>query len=332
MEINEFTSQKGLIFEPANLDLLEGRKDNKISILYGETYDEFGHTIDSMKYYLFLANLVDVLKAKGYNVDARVLIADIAAVRNTNSGQEEKAMHLGKQRGAFVEKVKQIYNCDFRVQYMSEFIASEEFKNRFKQVKNICFANEDLKKMVRDSVPPDRLHKSEQNEYQYSLEEIATITGLDIKIGPPRERLYDGIANIIAKRLSTPPLIPIYLTMSQPVGLQFDIFITNKDLEEYGLTPYKAGSKGLQDYRILPGKTRGEYAKHLIEQSFISENPDLPNPVLDIAIIAEMAKQRLEGSLKPINLHEQFYNGVLKVGELKKIAADNVSTYILDKF
>jgi len=330
--MDEFVSQKGLVFETPDLRSLEDRKNRKITILYGETYDEFGNTIDSMKYYLFLANLVDVLKSRGFETDARVLVADTAAVRNADDSKKEKVLQLGKQRGEFVERVRQIYNCNFRVQYMSEFIESEDFKKTFRQVKEICFANEDLKKMVRDSVPPDRLHKSEQNEYQYSLEEISTITGLDIKVGPPRERLYDGIANIVAERLGKQKLLPIYLTMSQPLGLQFDFFILNKDLEEYGLTPYKADSKGLLANRILPGKTTPEYARKIIQESFISNNPELPNPVLDMAMIAEMARQRLEGNIKPITFHSQFYGGKISSDDLKQLAAENVRKYIIDKF
>lgn len=59
------------------------------------------------------------------------------------------------------------------------------------------------------------------------------------------------------------------------------------------MTPYKAGSNKLQEYRIVLGETPLSRAKTLIETSFESINKDVVHPVLDLYAMTELAKRLL---------------------------------------
>jgi len=334
MKMNDLLLQKGLVLEYPSIDSIKRRMretgDDKLKILYGETYDEFGNTIDSVKYYIFVANLVDVLKNEGIKSDARILVADTGVTRNIPE-EKELALKLGKNRGQFVDKVKDVYGCGYRTQFMSEFIETLEFQQRLKHLQMVCKADSILMGMVEKSAPPDKLEITRKQGFLYSFEELATIHGLDLKVGPPRETLYDEISREISRREGTKELLPIYLTPSYPLDVNFDYFIKHPEIERDGLTPYKAKSKGMTDHRILIGKSTENDVKKLIENSFLSKDSTLPNPVLDMAIIGEMAKQRLEGRLQPITLHNDFYSEKINPTELKQIAISNVTNYIIKK-
>ena len=335
MKLDDLLLQKGLVFDYSPIESIKRRMedvgDGKLQILYGETYDEFGDPIDSVKYYLFVANLVDVLKKVAVKTDARILVADTAASRNVPPEEEESVMNLGRIRGQFVNKVKRVYNCDYKLQYMSEFIETPEFQQRLKRLQTVCKADPLLMRMIEKSAPPDKLEITRRQGFLYSFEEIATIHDLDLKVGPPRETVYDEITKEISKREGTKELLSIYLTPSYPLDVKFDYFIRHPEIERDGLTPYKAKSKGMTDHRILIGKSTENNVKNLIENSFLSTNSTLPNPALDMAIIAEMAKQRLEGRLQPITLHNDFYSGKISPADLKQMAIKNVTKYVLNK-
>jgi len=166
----------------------------------------------------------------------------------------------------------------------------------------------------------------------YSFDEITTIMGLDIKVGPPREDLYDTIARQIAKIENSRGLISLFLTPTFPLGKKWDYFFSNKGIEHHGITAYKGGSKRLQNHRILVGRTQLDYAKELINSSFISTNPELPNPVLDIGLICEMARKRLEKNDSPVTLAQEFYSGNINPNQLKEKVSQSLETNVLSKF
>ena len=93
-----------------------------IQLFYGETYDQVGNPIDSMKYYFFVSELARSLAAEGIAVDPSILIADTAACRNVGKKQEELFMRLGEDRVKFVQQVNDTYRTGLRVIKMSDFI------------------------------------------------------------------------------------------------------------------------------------------------------------------------------------------------------------------
>lgn len=306
-------------------------KNRPFEVFYGETYDGSGDTIDSMKYYFFVANMARALREEGLQVDPQILIADTAACRNVAPELERKYMLLGQDRAEFVERINKVYGTGLKVVMMSDYIHTPEFVRKREEIMKLCKSDPELMAKVEKTVPESKLELEREKGFMYSFDEIATIIDLDLKVGPPREDLYDGVAREIATKQNKPGLMSLFLTPTFPLGKNWAYFFANEGIEYHGITAYKAGSKRLQEFRIRPGRTTLEQAKELIDSSFISTNPELPNPVLDVGIICEMARQRLEGNDSPITLAQEFYSGKISSDELKERVTLSVGMNILDK-
>jgi len=303
-----------------------------IKIFYGETYDEKGHPIDSMKYYFFVSYLADALRDEGINVDSSILIADTAACRNVEDGKRGYYMSLGNERFHFVNRVNDIYGTNLRLVKMSDYIDSPEFTKEREILMETCKASSELMKAVEKTVPESKVDIEREKDFLYSFDEIASIIDLDIKVGPPREDLYDNIARSIAKQRGQKEIMSLFLSPTFPLGMGWAYFFINEGIEDRGITAYKAGSKRLQRNRIIVGNSNPDYIKSLIKESFISINPLLPNPVLDIGIICELAKKRLGGDKSPITIAEEFYKGGISPEKLKEKVGNDVDNYIISKF
>jgi len=315
------------ILERANLV-----KPGPVKLFYGETYDEKGPPVDSMKYYFFVSNLAEALQKEGINVDPIILIADTAACRNAEKDKEKYTMVLGEERLRFVQDVNEIYNAGLHLLRMSDFIESSEFTERRRELMEICRGNSEFMEAIEKTVPDSQVIIERKNNFRYSFDEITTIIDLDVKIGPPRENLYDDVARKIAREKEQKELISLFLTPTFPLGLSWAYFFINNEIEGNGITAYKAGSKKLHRNRIIVGNSSPEFARDLIQNSFISINPSLPNPVLDLGIISEMAQRRLESDDSPITLADDFYVGKITASQLKEKVGSDVEKYILSKF
>lgn len=332
-KIQEFLTQKGLVVAAPTAEEIIKRAEEtkKLKILYGETYDLHGEPIDSLKHYFFVANLAKVLNDVGIESEPTILVANSAVCRNTPEEDHAEVMEHGKKRANLLKKVNSVYKTDLKTMFMSDYIDTAQFKEKVENVKKKCLNNPHLMAMLEKTVPSDKIEIERKKEFQYSFEEVATILDFDIKVGPPREKFYDEIANSIAKNLNFKGLLPVYLTPSYPLGLKFDFFLSNPEIEEYGVTAYKAGSKGLQNNRIIIGKTSKDDLKNLIEKTFISSNSSLPNPTLDLCIISEIAKQRIGNQTGKNDLYDNFYSGKINSNDLKKMAIENVYNFVLSK-
>ncbi|MEK6890591.1 MAG: hypothetical protein AABX03_00470 [Nanoarchaeota archaeon] len=335
MNLNEILSQEGLVTQTPNVDEVVRRASGvqrPLKVFYGETYDSHGNTIDSMKYYFVVANIGRALKDFGFEVDPVVLVADVAACRNVDRKLERHYLALGEERADFVQKTSDVYGLSLRVLKMSDYLHTDEFQAELKRVSEICMADNQLMKMVERSVPESKIEIERKKKFAYSFDEITTIMDLDIKVGPPREDLYDGIARNIAEREGKNPLMSVFLNPTFPLGKDWAYFFAHEGIEGHGITAYKAGSKGLHKHRILVGRTTCEEARSLINSSFISINPELPNPVLDVAVISEMATKRLNNDDSPSSLYREFYTGKISQAELKERVAEELNKNILSKF
>ncbi|MBU2640116.1 MAG: hypothetical protein KKG75_05440 [Nanoarchaeota archaeon] len=334
MKLNEILSQQGVVLQsPSDGDIRNRARDvQPVKLFYGETYDDKGETLDSMKYYFFVDALSQSLLQEGFETDPVILVADTAACRNVSRGLERIYMKLGEERARFVETVNDTYGTGLRVVKMSEYISTPEFQEHLRGIIETCRDDSKLMEAVERTVPESKLEIERSRGFGYSFDEIATIIDLDVKIGPPREDLYDGIAREIARRRKEKELMSLFLTPTFPLGKRWDYFFSNEGIEDHGITAYKGGSKRLQGNRILIGKTRIEYAENLIDASFMSENPVLPNPVLDAGIITEMAKRRLKGDDSPITLADDFYSGRLSQEELRRKVVEQLGEYVLSQF
>jgi hypothetical protein len=338
MQLTELLSQKGLVLghSPMEsiLDRINKRKASStaLSIIYGETFDEKGHPIDSLKYYFFVSMLSKILtNLYEINITPTILIADLGVYRNYPA-EIEQFKKIAEERKKFADKVKKIYKCTYEVRLMSDFVSTNEFGKKLQKIKEVSFANPIVLEMIEKTVPEDRLEMERKRGYAYSFEEIATILGLDIKVGPPREKLYDRTANLFLKYFDVEPLLSIYLYPTYPLGLPYGAYLSSPSIKEFGLTPYKVGSGDMTANRIALGKTSLEEIKNLIENTQVSQSTKRPNPILDLLIITEMAKQHLEGEFKYITIYDEFYSQKVNIRTLKDIAYKNLKEYVLKFF
>jgi len=253
-----------------------------IRLVYGETYDEFGPTIDSLKYYFFVALLKRELEKMGTVVDATIIVGDLHSTMNKLVKDKEALLGESAQRLQFVCKISDRFKLNLKPVRMSELFQETSFSERLKTIRPAFENSPELREVARTTVLRNRLKQEEQVGFQYTLEEVSLITGYDVKIGPPREAQYDRIARSVGSSVGNKDFCGLYLTPAYPLGVGFDYFISHPEIEEYGLTPYKAGSNKLQANRILLGKTGRATCKELISMSFTPINPALPNAVFDL--------------------------------------------------
>jgi hypothetical protein len=336
MDLATLLSQRGLVHSSSGLDKIAERAQARkasgtpMRILYGETFDDKGHSIDSLKYYLFVDLLSKVLSEKyGVKVEPTILVADLGVFRN-EPDQMEKNRELAKARVAFANKAKEIYGCDYQVALLSEISQTPEFAAKLEKIREVTMGNEEMIKIIETTVPADRLEEERKRQYAYPFEEIAMILGYDIKMGPPREQLYDDTANLFLQHFKVDPLLAVYLTPSYPLGLEYGAYLGMPNMAAYGLTPYKVGSGKLAANRIAVGSTTPDEAKKLIMATPISRSPKKPNPLIDISIIAELAREHLKGEFGPIHTYENFYSGSQQLDREAIFKA--VEEYILKKF
>jgi len=233
MSLENLLTQKGLVLQSPNTEEVLARAKSKkqpLKIFYGETYDNYGNTIDSMKYYFFVSELARTLKQEGVEVDPIILVADTAACRNVSPDLERKYMRLGDERAEFVEKANEIYGLGLRVLRMSEYIHTKEFQDERERIMQICKSDPDLMVGVEKTVPESKIEEERKKGFMYSFDEITTIMDLDIKVGPPREDLYDNIARELARREGKAPLMSLFLTPTFPVGKNWAYFFAQEGI------------------------------------------------------------------------------------------------------
>ncbi len=295
--------------------------------MYGETYDRFGATFDSLKYYFTVALIG---RAAGPTAVPSILIADIASCRNEPEERHDELMAIGAAKVNFVRAVSNFYSLGLRVVAMSEYLDTDAFQDRLRRIRAHAANEQRIFEWVKQTVPASKVAIEQEKDFAYAFEEIATIIEYDIKVGPPRERFYDEPARLIAGAIAVPPLCSVYLHPTFPLGVGPDLFLSSPEIEEFGVTAYKAGSKGLEKNRIILGQTSQERLAALIQRSFVSKKREVPNPVLETAVVAEMARQWMENDHRPIELRAAFYRGDISPAQLKQLALQSAKRYVVE--
>lgn len=263
----------------------------RIRILYGETYDQFGVTLGSLKYYFLIHILHLLLEEVGFRVESDILLCDIAAKMNDSV----KDQHLLEKQKAYrvelFEKLKKKYNLKSDLKLLSEIKKREFFRENMTSVYKSYQENDLFKEILKRTVKEDFYTEEIRKKFLYAREEISVILNYDFKLGPPKEIFYDKAANIILNQETVPKLIGLYAKPTYPLGVNFDFFIENEEIEKYGLTPYKAGSYKLQDHRIIINHTSNKKLKKLIDYTYIPKDDNLPNPLLDLVLVSDLSKR-----------------------------------------
>jgi len=302
--------------------VLSAPKSVPIRLVYGETFDAHGLTVDSLKYYFFTALLGGLLEREGYTVTASVITGDLHSIKNKIVADKDGLLGSAAERSDFMTKIKDVFGLRFDSLLMSDLFESDDYKKRLATITPIFQNSAELQAVARKTVLVNRLAQEEKSGFAYTLEEVALITGFDIKIGPPREQHYDKLARTLGPEVGNADFRGLYLAPTYPLGLGLDYFVTHPEIEEFGLTPYKAGSNQLQDSRIVLGVTTAADCKRLIDTSFVAKNPILPNPVLDIYIIAQLAEAFLTGNNFEIDEDLLGDPAALKIAAYEKLIAN----------
>lgn len=301
-------------------------KKKSVKLIYGETYDRFGITIDSLKYYFYLSLLHRELETLGVNVSSYVMIGDLHSIKNRIVTDKKELFAQAEERLLVLNKIKTKYNLKFNTILMSDAFEQVNFKDKIDAVKRIFDNTPECKQIAQKTVLKNRLAQEEKVGYQYTIEEVALIMDYDIKVGPPREVYFDQLARLVATKLNKDILCGIYLKPTYPLGLGFDYFLQHPEIEEYGLTPYKAGSNKLQDNRIVLGNTIRNQFDRLLETTFIPKNLELPNPLLDLLTITDLAKSCLNNKVILSNYQEL----VKETDKFKNILQEQLKLYIYE--
>ncbi len=283
MNLQKLLANKCLVQKAGSLVV---DKSKPIRIIYGETYDEYGLTIDSLKYYLFLSLLHKTLEEMGITVESFVIIGDLHSIKNKIVKNKDGLLSDAKARLDQINKIKSKLKLKFKPVLMSNLFKETRYLDRLSTITKKFNDSDELKQIAKNTVLQNKQSQEEKTGFGYTLEEVALIMDFDIKIGPPREIYYDQLAQKLGSSLQG-----IYLRPTYPLGVNFDFYINNPEIEEFGLTPYKAGSNKMQDQRIILGKTSEQTIRDLINSSYIPQNIFLANPILDLACIVGMAYQ-----------------------------------------
>ncbi|OGD61959.1 hypothetical protein A2160_01195 [Candidatus Beckwithbacteria bacterium RBG_13_42_9] len=287
------------------------QKKRPIKLIYGETYDQFGITIDSLKYYFFLSLFHRCLENQGIEVESSVMVADRASVLNPLVRDKDELLGQAKKRVAFLNKIIHFYGLPIKPVLMSDFFRGKQLQNQLKEISSFAINSKEALDLLEKTVLKNRLKQEKQSGFRYGIEAMVTAMQFNIKIGPPREQFYDRASNIVAKEFKQEKLHSVYLRPTHPLGKDFLFFISHPEIEEYGLTPYKAGSNQLQNYRVILGKTTLDDLKQLIDNSFVANNLKLANPVFDLYFMAELAQKLLQKDFSfPSYKEDLFKNDV----------------------
>ena len=295
---------------------------------YGETYDSLGMTIDSLKYYFFLSLLHRNLAKLGTNIESTVVIADTASGINKSSQKLNADIdQIGKDRLNYCEKIKKHFHLPLNFVLMSNLFSSDEIDSRIKLVESVGQNNTKVIKILSKTVLKNKIKQEQDSGFRYGLEAIATGSMFDIKIGPPREKYYDQAAKIICKKLKLKQLNSIYLQPTFPLGQDFSYFLMHPEIEKFGLTPYKAGSNQMQDFRIVLNKTTKAEVGDLVNSTYVTDNPTLPNPVLDLLFIADMAQNLKNNNYTfPVYKKDKYKN----ISELKQQTIEKIQKLLIE--
>ncbi len=290
-----------------------GMMSGQVRILYGETYDKYGITIDSLKYYLFLEYLARII---GGNVECNVVEGDLHSVINPSVVEKDLLLREGERR---VGQIKKIFSglglSHVTVRLMSELFKDAGTIDLVNKISTLVKGREDLQNLLAPTVLKNRVAQEKESGFRYAAEAIGLALSFDLKVGPPREENYDKVAQVIGEQFGR-EYISIYLRPSYPMTQDFSFYLTHPEIEEYGLTPYKAGSNKLQDQRIVIGVTSEEIIGDLIANAYVPRDIKYANPLVDLASIVVMHAQIRQGEIEVKEFGKQIRELVNDRGRL----------------
>lgn len=251
--ISQYLENKSLVEKVLTADEILNMTtiDRDVRIMMGQTFDE-GQPIDMLKYGLFIMNLSDLLSKSGARVISNWLIADHFITEINEDMVREEAERQSTLRFEYLSRLNQVYGGSIGFVLSSELCKSPEYQSNLKLLKEKAQNDPVFRQMVFEAIPADR--RDNPKAINYPLEELAVIESLhtDIKVGPKYEIKYDRPAREFASMTGFKKFSAIHLRNCYPFGNPEVPGEKRKEIEEFGVLPYKKNSKGLGSYRIDP--------------------------------------------------------------------------------
>lgn len=290
--IKEYLAQKALVQAVSTVKELETKVEDSIRsskplhLMMGQTFDS-GQPVEMLKYALFMMDLADQIRAAGAQVTSNWLIADHFMVEINQDQAAAEAKVQRDKRVAYLSRLNQVYHGDIGFVFSSELSRQDDYQRNLAVLSAEAEINPEFRKLVSNAIPKDR--REQQNAFRYPLEELATIQTMDtdVKIGPPYEALYDKPAREFAPVVGFNKYVAVQLTRSFPFGNPKMPTEISDEIEQFGILPYKKGSKKLGNYRIDPINDDLGAVETLIRTT-----KDI-RPIIDLLIIGDLARQRL---------------------------------------
>lgn len=326
--IEKYLSQKELVHSVLTMEDLNSRVQagGTLNIMMGQTFDE-GQPVDMLKYGLFIMSFSDILRGSGLQVAARWLIADHFITDINQELEVANAFDQVNKRVSFLQRLNSTYKGNLGIVLSSQLCQHDEYKHNVELLLKEADRNERFREQSLEAVPEDR--RNNPNALRYPFEELATIQSMDtgIKIGPPYEIHYDRPAREIASLVGFNRYVAIHLTRGFPFGNPNIPSNTLEEIEAFGILPYKKGSKGLGDYRIDPTVDSIERVRGLV-----AATTDV-RAVVDLLVIAEQARQRLEGQVgfpleRVEKLLQKAYNTATETHSFKELQELALELYV----
>lgn len=239
---------------------------DEATVMTGMTFDEYGEPFDYMKQVLTSFDIAETLEGRGVDADVKLLVADNFVEMNQGEDglSDEEVGRYADQRAAYLEAVADVYSGDYPVDVqMTSELKDEEFRHDVEALGERVEQDQNFAELLMGAVPDEAVdpEATPRENTGYTREEIVTImaTDTDIKVGPKREKKYDLPTQLddVRQLRDVEPLTGVYVTNTYPVAMeeaqeQLDESDWH-EVQEFGVTPYKAGSKGLdpQQHRIL---------------------------------------------------------------------------------
>ena len=200
-------------------------------------------------------------------------------------------MEEGKRRVKQIARILEILECkNVKLRLMSELVEGG-VKEKVDVVRQFVASSEKYQQMLAKTVLMNKFTQEKKAGFRYAAEEIGLALSFDIKVGPPRERNYDVVAQKIARELDMRSYQAIYLRPTYPLVENYLFYLINPEIEKYGLTPYKAESNKLENNRIVIGKTSLERVEELVVNAYGASELHFANPLLDLALIIVLANR-----------------------------------------
>ncbi|MFB6143964.1 MAG: hypothetical protein ABEJ98_01510 [Candidatus Nanohaloarchaea archaeon] len=253
---------------------------DEATVMTGMTFDEYGEPFDYMKQVLTSFDIAETLEGRGVDSEVKLLVADNFV--EMNQGEDglstEEVGQYADQRAAYLEAIADVYSGDYPVSVeMTSELKDDEFRQDVEALGERVEEDENFAELLLGAVPDEAVDPdaTDRENTAYTREEIVTImaTDTDIKVGPKREKKYDLPAQLddVRQLRDVDPLTGVYVTNSYPVDMESAQDQLDEEdwhaVQEFGVTPYKAGSKGLdpEDHRVLLTDDREDIARKVDE-------------------------------------------------------------------